>query len=48
MKEEVPDDLETATILHIKQVYEKYDHNLTLTAKALNAAKNTVRTYLEK
>lgn len=48
MKEEVPDDLETATILHIKQVYEKYDHNLTQTAKALNAAKNTVRKYLEK
>lgn len=48
METEIPDDLETATGLHIKRVYEKYNHNLTKTAEALNAARNTVRKYLEK
>ena len=46
--EEVPDELDAAVRLHVKRVYEKYDRNLTKTAKALKAARNTVKKYLEE
>ena len=45
--EEVPDELEAAVRIHVKRVYEKYDKNLTRTADALKAARNTVKKYLE-
>ena len=45
--EEVPDELEAAVRIHVKRVYEKYDRNLTKTAEALKAARNTVKKYLE-
>ena len=44
---EIPDELEAAVRIHVKRVYEKYDHNLTRTAEALKAARNTVKKYLE-
>ncbi len=44
---EIPDELEAAVRLHVKRVYEKYDRNLTRTAEALKAARNTVKKYLE-
>lgn len=43
-----PDELEEAVKLHVRQVYEKYDCNLSKAASALKAARNTVRRYLEK
>ena len=46
-KEEIPDELEAAVRIHVKRVYEKYDRNLTKTAEALKAARNTVKKYLE-
>lgn len=46
-KEETPDDLESAMRQHIKRVYEKHGRNLTRTAEALKAARNTVKKYLE-
>ena len=46
--EESPDELDSAIRLHVKRVYEKYDRNLTRTAEALKAARNTVRKYLEE
>ena len=46
-QEDVPDELDAAIRLHIKRVYEKYEHNLTRTANALKAARNTVKKYLE-
>ena len=46
-KEEIPDELEAAVRIHIKRVYEKYNRNLTRTAEALKAARNTVKKYLE-
>lgn len=46
-QEEIPDDLDSAIRSHIKRVYEKYDRNLTRTAEALKAARNTVKKYLE-
>ncbi len=42
-----PDDLESAIRAHVKRVYDKYDHNLSKTADALNVARNTVKKYLE-
>lgn len=45
---DVPDDLECAIRHHVKKVYEKNGRNLSQTAVALNAARNTVRKYLEK
>ncbi len=45
--EEIPDDLESAIRAHVRRVYDKYDHNLTRAAQALNASRNTVRKYLE-
>jgi len=44
---EVPDELDAAIRLHVKHVYEKYNNNLSKTAGALKAARNTVRKYLE-
>ena len=46
-KEEIPDELEVAKRIHVKRVYEKYGKNLTKTAKALKAVRNTVKKYLE-
>ena len=46
-KEETPDELDAAVRIHVKRVYEKYDRNLTRTAEALKAARNTVKKYLE-
>jgi len=43
---EVPDELEAAIRQHVKRVYEKYNNNLSRTAEALKAARNTVRKYL--
>ena len=45
--EEIPDELEAAVRIHVKRIYEKYDRNLTKTAEALKAARNTVKKYLE-
>ena len=45
--EEIPDELEAAVRIHVKRIYEKYNRNLTKTAEALNAARNTVKKYLE-
>lgn len=44
---EYPDDLEAMTRRHVQRVYEKHDNNLTKTAEALKASRNTVRKYLE-
>ena len=46
-QEAPPDNLDSAIRSHIKRVYEKYDRNLTRTAEALKAARNTVKKYLE-
>ncbi len=46
--EEIPDDLDATIRLHVKRVYEKYNSNLSRTAQALNAARNTVKKYLEE
>ena len=43
----VPDDLEEATRMHIRRVYDKYGQNLTKAAEALNVSRNTVRKYLD-
>ena len=48
VQEELPDELESAMRIHIKKVYEKYGKNLTKTAEALKAARNTVKKYLEE
>ena len=45
--EELPDNLEDAIRRHVRRVYDKYEHNLTRTAQALDASRNTVRKYLE-
>lgn len=45
---EIPDELEAAIRLHVRHVYEKYNNNLSRTAAALKAARNTVRKYLEE
>jgi len=45
--EDIPDDLETAIRTHVRRVYDKYEHNLTRAAKALDVARNTVHKYLE-
>ena len=44
--EGVPDDLEEATRMHIRRVYDKYGQNLTKAAEALKVSRNTVRKYL--
>jgi len=44
--EDIPDDLDTAIRTHVRRIYDKYEHNLTRAAKALNAARNTVHKYL--
>lgn len=45
---EIPDELDAAIRIHIRRVYEKYNKNLSRTAAALKAARNTVRKYLEE
>lgn len=45
---EFPDNLEEMTRLHVRRVYDKCGKNLTKTAEALGAARNTVRKYLGK
>lgn len=41
-----PDDLEAATRLHVRRVFEKCDRNLTRAAEALGVSRNTARKYL--
>lgn len=43
----VPDELDAAIRLHVRRIYEKYNHNLTKTAEALQIAKNTLKKYLK-
>ena len=43
---EYPDDLEAMTRAHVRRVYEKHGSNLTKTAEALKASRNTARKYL--
>ena len=45
---ELPDELDAATRLHVRHVYEKYNNNLSRAAAALKIARNTVRKYLEE
>jgi len=45
--EEIPDELNAAIRLHVRRVYEKCNNNLSKTAAALKAARNTVRKYLD-
>lgn len=42
----VPDEMEAAMRIHVRNVFEKYGQNLTKTAEALKIARNTVRKYL--
>ena len=46
-KQDIPDDLEEVTRLHVKRVCEKYSHNITRAAEAMGVSRNTVRKYLE-
>ena len=46
-EEDVPDDLDSAIRTHVRRVYEKYNNNLSRAAIALNAARNTVKKYLD-
>ena len=43
---DIPDVLDVIIRLHVRNVYEKYNHNLTKTAEALKIAKNTLKKYL--
>jgi two-component system NtrC family response regulator len=45
---DIPDELDAAIRLHVRRVYEKYGHNLTKTAEALQIAKNTLKKYLNR
>ena len=45
--DDTPDELEAAIRRHVRRVYEKYDHNISKTADALQIARNTVKKYLE-
>ena len=45
---DVADELDAAIRLHVRRVYEKYNNNLSRSAAALKAARNTVRKYLEE
>ena len=45
--DDTPDELEAVIRRHVRRVYEKYDHNITKTADALQIARNTVKKYLE-
>ena len=46
-EEDIPDDLDNAIRTHVRKVYEKYNNNLSRAAIALNAARNTVKKYLD-
>ena len=46
-EEDVSDDLDNAIRTHVRRVYEKYNNNLSRAAIALNAARNTVKKYLD-
>ena len=46
--QEYPDELEDAIRFHVKRIYEKNNNNLSRTAAVLNAARNTVRKYLNE
>ena len=46
-KQDIPDDLEEVTRLHVKRVCEKFSHNITKAAEAMGVSRNTVRKYLE-
>ena len=41
-----PDELDAVIRLHVRRIYEKYNHNLTKTAEALQIARNTLKKYL--
>ena len=45
-EEEPPDNLQEATRLHVRRVFEKCDKNLTRAAEALGVSRNTARKYL--
>lgn len=45
-KNELPDNLEEVIRFHVRNVYEKYGHNVAKTAIALGKAENTVRKYI--
>lgn len=45
---DIPDELDAAIRLHVRRVYDKYNHNLTKTAAALQIAKNTLKKYLKE
>ena len=42
-----PDELEVVIRRHVRRVYEKYGHNISKTADALQIARNTVKKYLD-
>jgi len=42
-----PDNLEEATRIHVRKVYEKCGKNISQAAEALGAARNTVKKYLD-
>ena len=44
--DDTPDELEAVIRRHVRRVYEKYGHNISQTADALNVARNTVKKYL--
>lgn len=46
-EETYPDNLEEMTRVHVRKVYEKCGRNISKTAEALNAARNTVKKYLD-
>ena len=45
--DDTPDELEAVIRRHVHRVYEKYDHNISKTADALQVARNTVKKYLD-
>jgi len=47
VRTEYPEPLDEMTRHHVRHVYEKHGNNLTQTAEALKASRNTVRKYLE-
>ncbi len=47
-EEAMPEDLDSAIRRHVRKICEKYNNNLSQSAKALGAARNTVKKYLEE
>ena len=46
--DDTPDELEAVIRRHVRRVYEKYNHNVSKAADALQIARNTAKKYLEK